>query len=84
MKFRLWSKTGAEVPALEQSLRQLQEALAAKQQEWAVQLAKNPTSFAQLEQQIHLAFGQLADQCSAGLLAHAAALPACNDAAQKK
>jgi len=84
MKFRFGSKSGAEVPALEQSLRQLQEALAARQQEWAEQLANDPTSFAQLEQQVHLAFSQLADQCSAGLLAHAAALPACDDAAQKK
>ena len=84
MKFLFGSKSGREVPALEQSLRELQEALAVKQKEWAEQLTKDPASFAQLEGQIHLAFGQLADHCAASLLAHAAAPPACPEAAKKK
>ena len=84
MRFRFGSKSGAEVPPLEQSLRELQDALAQKQKLWAEQLAHDPSSFAQLERQIHLVFGQLADRCAAALLGHAAQQPACADAAQKK
>ena len=84
MRFRFGSKSGAEVPPLEQSLRELQDALAHKQKLWAEQLARDPSSFAQLERQIHLDFGHLADRCAAALLSHAAGQPACADAAQKK
>jgi len=84
MKFRFGSRSGAAVPALEQSLQHIQASLAQQQKLWAEQLARDPAAFAQLEQQIHLAFQQLADRCAAGLLAHAAAQPACADSAQKK
>jgi hypothetical protein len=84
MKFRLGGKSGSEVPALEQSLEDLQASLAQQQKQWAEQLARDPASFAQLEAQIHLAFQQLADRCAASLLSHAAAQSACADAAQKK
>jgi len=43
-----------------------------------------PPAFATLEPQIHLAFGKLADQLVASLLAHAVAQPPLADAAQKK
>jgi len=84
MRLRFGGKEGPEVPALEQSLQELQDSLAQQQKLWAEQLAKDPTAFARLEQEIHLTFGHLADRCAAGLLAHAAAQPACADAAQKK
>jgi hypothetical protein len=84
MKFLFGSKSGSEVPALQQSLEDIQASLAEQQKRWAELLAKDPAAFAQLEPQIHLAFEQLADRCAAGLLAHAAAQPACPDAAQKK
>lgn len=84
MLFRFGNKSGPEVPALPQSLADLQAALATHQIGWAEQLARDPASFPQLEQQIHHTFQQLADQCAAGLLAHAAATPACADAAKKK
>lgn len=84
MKLQFGSKTGGAVPALEQSLRDIQSDLVRRQQEWADLLARDPAAFAALEPQIHLAFRQFADQCAAGLLAHAAALPACADAAKKK
>jgi hypothetical protein len=84
MKFLFGSKAGREVLPLEQSLEDIQASLAQRQKQWADQLAKDPAAFAQLEPQIHLAFQQLADRCAAGLLAHAAAQPACSDAAQKK
>jgi hypothetical protein len=84
MKFRLGSKSGQAIPSLEQSLQDIQASLAQQQKRWAEQLARDPAAFAQLEPQIHLAFQQLADHCAAGLLAHAAAQPACADAAKKK
>lgn len=84
MKFRFGSKAGEPVPALDQSLQDLQARLAEQQKRWAEQLAADPACFAQLESQIHLAFRQLADRCAASLLAHAAAQPACADAAKKK
>jgi hypothetical protein len=84
MKFCLGSKSGQPVLPLEQSLQEIQASLADQQKQWADLLAKDPTAFARLEPQIHQAFQQLADRCAAGLLAHAAAQPACGDAAQKK
>ena len=83
MKFLFGSKTGDAVPALEQSLRDIQADLARRQQAWAEQLARDPAAFAALEPLIHQAFQRLADRCAASLLAHAAAAPACADAAQK-
>jgi hypothetical protein len=84
MRFQFSKKSGEDIPALEQSLKDLQVSLADQQKRWAEQLARDPSSFPHLEQQIHLTFQQFADRCAAGLLAHAAAAPACADAAQKK
>ena len=84
MKFRFGSKSGEPIPAPDQALLEIQASLAQQQNLWAEQLAQDPASFAQLEPQIHLAFQQLADRCAASLLARAAALPVCGDAAQKK
>lgn len=83
MKFHFGSKGGDEVPALEQSLRDLQAQLADHQKRWAAQLSADPSVFADLEAKIHLTFQQLADRCSAALLAHSAQQPACADAAKK-
>jgi hypothetical protein len=84
MKFRVGSKSGETVPAPDQALKEIQACLARQQELWAEQLARDPAAFAQLEPQIHLAFQQLADRCAASLLAHAAAQPACVDAAKQK
>ena len=84
MKIRFGSKSGEQVPAPDLTLKEIQASLAEQQTLWAEQLARDPAAFAQLETQIHLAFQQLADRCAASLLAHAAAQPACTDAAQKK
>jgi uncharacterized membrane-anchored protein YhcB (DUF1043 family) len=84
MKFRFGSKSGQQIPPLEQSLQEIQASLTQQQKRWAEQLAQDPAAFAQLEPQIHKAFQQLADHCAASLLAHAAAQPACADAAKKK
>jgi hypothetical protein len=84
MKFRFGSNSAEQVPARDQALKDIQASLAEHQKRWAEQLAVNPAAFAQLEPQIHLAFQQFADLCAASLLADAAALPACTDAAKKK
>jgi hypothetical protein len=84
MKVHLGSKNGPALPSLEQSLQNIQASLTEQQRLWAEQLAHDPAAFAQLEPRIHLAFQHLADQCAASLLAHAAAQPACADAAKKK
>ena len=68
MKFRWGGKSGTEVPALKQSLQDLQTSLAEKQALWAEQIARDPASVSQLEPQIHRTFQELADRCSASLL----------------
>jgi hypothetical protein len=84
MHVRLNSQQGPEIPPPDQTLEQIRAHLAAQQQLWAEQLARDPAAFAALEPQIHLAFGKLADQLVASLLAHAAAQQPLHDAAQKK
>jgi hypothetical protein len=84
MHFRSDSQRGPDIPTPAQTLEQIQQQLTAQQQAWAKQLNRDPAAFAQLEPQIHLAFGQLADQLVASLLAHAAQQPAVAEAAQKK
>ena len=84
MRVRLDSPQGPEVPSPEQTVQQIQAHLATQQRLWAEQLARDPSAFALLEPQIHLAFGKLADQLTASLLTHAAAQQPLADAAQKK
>ena len=84
MRVRLHSQQGPAVPPPDQTLEQIRAHLASQQQLWAAQLARDPAALATLEPQIHRAFGQLADQLVASLLAHAAAQPPLADAAQKK
>lgn len=84
MKVCVGAESSDEVPAPDQALQEIQASLARQQKLWAEQLARDPAAFAQLEPRIHLAFQQLADRCAASLLAHAAARPACADAAEKK
>jgi hypothetical protein len=84
MRVRLASQQGPEVPAPDQTVEEIRAHLAAQQQLWADQLARDPAAFALLEPQIHLAFGKLADQLVASLLAHAARQQPLADAAKKK
>jgi hypothetical protein len=83
MRVRL-SQQGSLVAAPEQTVEQIRDHLAAQQQLWAEQLTRDPGAFALLEPQIHLAFGKLADQLVASLLAHAALQQALAAAANKK
>jgi len=84
MRCRLDSQAGPDVPEPALTLEQIQQQLAAHQKAWAEQLARDPAAFAQLEPQIHKAFGHLADQLAASLLAQAAQQQAVADAAKKK
>jgi hypothetical protein len=84
MRFRTDSKTGSAVPDPVVALERIQQQLADQQKSWAAQLARDPAVFAQLETQIHQAFGQLADQLVASLLAQAAGQPALAETAKKK
>jgi hypothetical protein len=84
MRVRLNSQQGPEVPSPDQTLEQIRAQLAAQQTLWAEQLARDPAAFATLEPQIHRAFGQLADQFVASLLAQAGQQPSLADSAKKK
>ncbi len=84
MFFRFRSKSGEVVPLAQQALVDIHANLQQQQQLWADKLAQDPACFASLEHEIHLRFGQLADQLVASLLAGAAAQPALTDAAKKK
>lgn len=84
MHFRLDSQAGPDVLQPAHTLQQIHQQLVAHQKVWAEQLARDPAAFAQLEPQIHRAFGQLADQLAASLLTQAAQQPALTQAAKKK
>jgi hypothetical protein len=84
MFFRFGSQSGEAVPPAQQALADIHSQLHRQQQRWAEQLAQDPACFAALEQEIHLHFGQLADQLVASLLAGVANQPALQDAAKKK
>jgi hypothetical protein len=84
MRFRHDSKTGPDVPAPTEALVQIQHHLALQQQTWSDRLAQDPAAFAQLEHEVHLAFGQLADRLVASLLVQAAQASALAEQAKKK
>jgi hypothetical protein len=84
MFFRFGSQSGEAVPPTEQALQHIQSQLQQQQRLWAEKLAQDPSCFDALEQEVHLRFGQLADQLVASLLTGVADHPALPDAAQKK
>jgi hypothetical protein len=84
MFFRFGSKSGASVPPALQALQDIHSQLLQQQQLWADRLAQDPACFASLEHEVHLRFGQLADQLVASLLAGASKQAALQEAAQKK
>jgi hypothetical protein len=84
MEVRLESKSGAVVRGIDPVLAEIQQRLKADPKEWLKALAQNPSGFANLEQEIHRAFAQMADRVVAGLLAEATADPTFAGAAEKK
>jgi hypothetical protein len=64
-------------------LAEIQQRLQAHPQEWLKTLEQDPGSLANLEQEIHRTFMQMADRVVAGLLAQASADAAFAEAAEK-
>jgi hypothetical protein len=84
MEIRLASKQAAPLSGIEPALAAIQSRLHTEPEAWLEQLRAQPGSFADLEQSVHRAFAQMADQLVAGLLAQTTAPAAFADAAKKK
>ncbi len=84
MEVRLEGKQGTVVSGIDPVLAEIQQRLLAQPHAWLQVLAHDPGCLAQLEQEIHVTFAQMADRVVAGLLAQATADAAFADAAQKK
>jgi hypothetical protein len=78
------STNGKLVSGIDPVLAEIQQRLRADPKEWLKALEQNPGGLANLEQEIHRAFAQMADLVVAGLLAQATAASTFADAAQKK
>ena len=73
MEVRLNSRSEEPLTGIDPVLAEIHKCLHSHPQEWLRRLQKNPADFADLEQQVHQAFQQMADQLVAGLLAQATA-----------
>jgi hypothetical protein len=84
MEVRMESKKGRVVNGIDPVLAEIQQRLQADPKEWLQTLERNPGDLANLEQEIHRTFAQMADRVVTGLLAQATADSAFADAAKKK
>jgi hypothetical protein len=84
MEIRMESKKGRVVEGVDQVRALIHERLQEQPQEWLQTLQEKPEGFADLEQRVHRAFQQMADQMVAGLLAQATRPAAFAEAAKKK
>lgn len=84
MEVRMDSHKGTKLSGIDPVLAEIQQRLKAHPKAWLKTLEQNPGDFANLEQEVHRAFAQMADQVMAGLLAQATAGSAFADAAKKK
>lgn len=84
MEIRMDSQKGTKVSGLDPVLAEIQQRLQADPQKWLAGLQNNPANLADLEQEIHRAFAQMADRIVAGLLAQASGAAGFADAAKKK
>jgi len=84
MEIRLEKKHKTPLRGIEPVLTAIQGRLDEEPQTWLEQLQANPSSFADLEKNVHRAFQQMADQMVAGLLAQATAPAAFTEDAKKK
>jgi hypothetical protein len=84
MEVRMESRSGKVVGGIDPILAEIQQRLQADPKAWLKSLEQNPGGLANLEQEIHRVFSQMADRVVAGLLAQATADPSFADAAQKK
>jgi hypothetical protein len=84
VEVRMESTNGKLVSGIDPVLAEIQQRLRADPKEWLKALEQNPGGLANLEQEIHRAFAQMADLVVAGLLVQATADSTFADAAQKK
>lgn len=84
MEVRMDSKKGPVVNGIDPVLAEIEERLKAHPKQWLKALEQNPGGLANLEQEIHRTFKQMADRVVAGLLAQATGDPAFADSAKKK
>ncbi len=84
MEVRMESKKGIVVEGVDQVRASIHERLQQQPQEWLQSLQEKPGDFADLEQMVHRAFQQMADQMVAGLLAQATRPAGFAEAAKKK
>jgi len=84
MEVRMESKKGTVLTGIDPVLAEIQQRLQRHPKEWLKALQQDPGNLANLEQEIHHAFAQMADRVVAGLLAQATAAPDFSDAAKKK
>jgi hypothetical protein len=84
MEIRMDNKKGRVVEGVDQARAGIQERLQQQPEEWLQKLRENPGGFADLEQTVHHAFQQMADQMVAGLLAQATQPAEFAQAAKKK
>jgi hypothetical protein len=84
MEVRMESKKGTVVSGIGPVLDEIRQRLQAHPKEWLKVLEHNPGDLANLEQEIHRTFTQMADRVVAGLLAQATADSAFADTAEKK
>ena len=59
------------MPSMGDVAERLQSEIAAHESQWLQRLSQDPGQFAQVEEEIHLRFAELADQASAAVLAKA-------------
>jgi hypothetical protein len=84
MEIRMESKEGVVVEGVDQVRAAIHERLQQQPQEWLQTLHEKPEDFANLEQIVHRAFQQMADQMVSGLLAQATRPAEFAEAAKKK
>jgi hypothetical protein len=84
VEIRMESQKGPLLSGIDPVLAEIQQRLQARPKEWLKTLEQNPGNLANLEQEIHRTFAQMADRVVAGLLAQATADSAFADAAKKK
>jgi hypothetical protein len=84
MEIRMESRKGTPISGIDPVLADIRQRLQAHPKEWLKALEQNPGGLANLEQEIHRTFAQMADWVVAGLLAEATADSAFADNAKKK
>ena len=83
MEIRMEGKKGPVLTGIDPVLTEIQQRLRGQPKEWLKALEQNPGGLANLEQEIHRVFAQMADRVVAGLLAETTADSSFADTAKK-